>query len=83
MGDEKIQGEGDYESARRYRQETERFVKEHTRDGETIRGNADEATDELTPAEWEGLSHARDGDERDAEVMRELDDRPPTDQGGR
>jgi hypothetical protein len=83
MGDEKIQGEGDYESARRYRQETERFVKEHTRDDETIRGNADEATDELTPAEREGLSHARDGDERDAEVMRELDDRPPTDQGGR
>ncbi|MGN6520724.1 MAG: hypothetical protein ACTHK2_14990 [Dokdonella sp.] len=77
MGDDKIQGEGDYASARRYQEETERFVKEHTKDGETIRGDADEATDELTPAEREARSHARSGDARDAEVMRKLGDQPP------
>lgn len=77
MADDKIQGEGDYASARRYQHETKRFVKEHTKGGKTIKGAADEATDEPTPEEREGLSHARSGDERDAQVMRDLAKKKP------
>jgi hypothetical protein len=75
MGDNKVQGEGDYEGARHYREGTERFVKEHTKGGKTIEGDADKATDELTPAEREGRSRAKEPqqDERDAECMDKLE----------
>ncbi len=74
MGDNKIQGEGDYESARKFDKDQQQFVKEHTKGGKEIRGDADEASDELTPAESEGRSHAKDGaeDRRDAELMDKL-----------
>ncbi|HEY6941482.1 hypothetical protein [Dokdonella sp.] len=77
MIDDKIQGEGDYESARRYQEDAERFVKEHTRGGRTIKGSAEDATDAPTAEEREGLAHARPGDEKDAEVMRDLEDHAP------
>ena len=64
MGDDKVQGEGDYESARRFRKDEEHFVKEHTKDGKEILGSAEDATDELTPAEREGLSHAKGVDQK-------------------
>ena len=64
MGDNKVQGEGDYESARRFRKDEEQFVKEHTKGGKEIRGSAEDATDELTPAEREGLSRAKGVDQK-------------------
>lgn len=75
MGNKKVQGEGDYESARHYRENTERFVEEHTKDGKTIKGDADKATDKLTPAEREGRSRAKEPgqDERDADCMDKLE----------
>jgi hypothetical protein len=74
MGDNKVQGEGDYESARKFDKDQQQFVKENTKDGKEIRGNAEEASDELTPAEREGRAHARDSEEerRDAELMDKL-----------
>lgn len=73
--DKKIQGEGDYASASRYQDDARQFVEEHTKGGKTIKGNAEEATDQPTAAEREGLAHDRDGaqDERDAERMRKLE----------
>ncbi len=70
----KVQGEGDYESARRFGKGQQRFVKKHTKGGKEIRGDAQAASDELTPAEREGRSHAKDGgqDRRDAEKMDKL-----------
>ena len=75
MGDNKIQGEGDYESARKFDEDQQQFVKEHTKDGKEIRGDAEDASDELTPAEREARSHARDSEEdrRDAELMDKLE----------
>ena len=75
-GNDKVQGEGDYESARRYQEDAKQFVEEHTKGGKTIQGNAAAATDEPTAAEREGLAHARDGgqDERDAQRMRKLEE---------
>ena len=74
MGDNKVQGEGDYESARKFDKDQQQFVKEHTKDGKEIRGDAEDASDELTPAEREARSHARDSEEdrRDAELMDKL-----------
>jgi hypothetical protein len=71
----KIQGEGDYESARRYDEETKRFVDEKTKGGRTIKGSASEASDNLTPEEKEALARARSGDEdqKDAEALREAE----------
>jgi len=71
----KVQGEGDYESARRYDEETKRFVDERTKDGKTIKGSASEASDKLTPEEKEALAHAKSGDEdkKDAEAMRQAE----------
>lgn len=73
----KVQGEGDYESARRYDEETRRFVEEKTKDGKPIKGSAAEASDKLTPEEKEALSRAKSGsqDKRDAEVLREAEER--------
>jgi hypothetical protein len=75
MGDKKMQGEGDYESARNYRKDTEDFVEEHTKGGRTIKGDASKASDTLTPAEREGRSHAKglDQEKRDAEFMEKLE----------
>ena len=75
-GNDKVQGEGDYESACRYQEDAKQFVEEHTKGGKTIQGNAAAATDEPTAAEREGLAHARDGgqDERDAQRMRKLEE---------
>jgi hypothetical protein len=75
-GNDKLQGEGDYEAARRYQKDAKQFVEEHTKDGRTIVGNAEEATDQPTAAEREGLAHAKDGgqDERDAQRMRKLEE---------
>jgi hypothetical protein len=75
-GNDKVQGEGDYESARRFQKDEKQFVDEHTKDGKVIKGDAAAATDEPTAAEREGLARARDGgqDERDAQRMRKLED---------
>ncbi len=72
----KVQGEGDYESARRYDEETKRFVEEKTKGGKTLEGSASEASDKLTPAEKEALARAKSGeqDKRDAEVLREAEE---------
>ena len=72
----KIQGEGDYESARRYDEKTKRFVEEKTREGKPLEGSASEASDELTPEEREALSRAKSGseDKRDAEALRQAEE---------
>lgn len=71
----KVQGEGDYESARRYDEETKRFVEEKTKQGKPLEGSASQASDELTPEEREALSRAKAGgqDKRDADAMREAE----------
>ena len=51
----KVQGEGDYESARHYNDETRKFVDEKTKGGKELKGDAAEASDELTPPEEEAL----------------------------
>jgi len=68
----KVQGEGDYEAARRYNKETRGFVKERQAAGEKMEGSAKDAVDELTPPEREALKHAKHGeqDKRDAELLR-------------
>ena len=73
----KIQGEGDYESARRYDEETKRFVEEKTKEGKPLKGSASEASDKLTPEEQEALSRAKSGgqDKRDAEALRQAEER--------
>lgn len=75
MADKKVQGEGDYESARHYRKATERSAKEQAKGGKPIKGNAAEASDKLTPEEREGRSHAKElrQDQRDAARMGELE----------
>jgi len=73
---DKVQGEGDYESARRYDEETKRFVDEKTQGGKTLKGSAKEASDKLTPEEKEALAHAKSvsQDQRDAEVLRQAEE---------
>lgn len=70
----KVQGEGDYESARRFNDESHKFVAEHTKDGQQIKGTASEATDSKTPAERKAQSHAKSGeqDKRDAKMLSDL-----------
>lgn len=69
----KVQGEGDYESARRYDEETKRFVEEKTKAGKPLEGSASEASDELTAEEKEALARAKSvgQDKRDADALRE------------
>lgn len=76
MGNDKVQGEGDYEAARRFQEDETRFVQQRTKDGKPIRGNAAAASDEPTAAEREGLARAKGGeqDTRDAERMRKLEE---------
>lgn len=71
----KVQGEGDYESARHYNEETRKFVDERTKGGKELKGSATEASDELTPPEQEVRKHAKHGeqDERDARVLSDLE----------
>lgn len=71
----KVQGEGDYESAREYDEKTRRFVEEKTKGGKTLEGSAAEASDEPTPEEKEALARAKSGsqDKRDADVLREAE----------
>ncbi len=71
----KVQGEGDYESARRYDEETKRFVEEKTKAGKPLEGSASEASDKLTPEEKEARARAKSvtQDKRDAEVLREAE----------
>jgi hypothetical protein len=71
----KIQGEGDYEAARRYNEETSKFVKDKAKHGESLAGSAKDAVDALTPAEEVALQHAKSGgqDKRDAELLRKLE----------
>jgi hypothetical protein len=71
----KVQGEGDYEAARRYNKETRKFVEDKEKAGETIKGEADQATDKLSPAEKAALKHAKSGgqDKRDADLLRNLE----------
>jgi hypothetical protein len=71
----KIQGEGDYESARHYNDETRKFVDEQLKSGKELKGSAAEASDKLTPEEKEALSHAKSGeqDERDAKLLTDLE----------
>jgi hypothetical protein len=71
----KVQGEGDYEAARRYNEETRAFVKDKAKAGQSIQGSADQATDKLTPAEEAALKHAKSGgqDKRDADLLRKLE----------
>lgn len=71
----KVQGEGDYESARHYNDETRKFVDEHTRDGQELKGEASKASDKLTPEEKEALAHAKSGgqDKRDAKILSDME----------
>ena len=71
----KVQGEGDYESARRYDEETKRFVEEKTKAGKPLEGSASEASDKLTPEEEKARARAKSvrQDKRDAEVLREAE----------
>jgi hypothetical protein len=73
----KVQGEGDYEAARRYDEETKRFVDEKTKGGKSLEGSAAEATDELSPEEREARARAKspEQDKRDADVLRQAEER--------
>jgi len=71
----KVQGEGDYESARHYNDETRKFVDEKTKAGKQLKGEASEASDELTSPEQEALSHAKSGsqDKKDAKILSDME----------
>jgi hypothetical protein len=71
----KIQGEGDYESAKRYDEETRKFVEEKRARGEKMQGSAKDAQPGLTESEREALRHAKSGEEdrRDADQMRKME----------
>ena len=71
----KIQGEGDYESARRYDEQARKFVEQKKKAGESLEGSAKDAQPQLTDAEREALRHAKEveQDERDADLLRKLE----------
>ena len=71
----KVQGEGDYESARHYNDETRKFVDEKAKAGKELKGDAAEASDGLTPPEQEALSRAKSGaqDKRDAKILSDME----------
>ena len=71
----KVQGEGEYEAARRYNKETRKFVEDKEKAGEPIKGDAEKATDKLSLAEKAALKHAKSGgqDKRDADLLRNLE----------
>ncbi len=74
MGGNKVQGEGDYEGARRYREATEQSAREQAKGGKPIKDDAPKAADKLTPEEREGRSRAKAPaqDKRDASYMDDL-----------
>src|ERR1700744_4748034 len=76
----KVQGEGDYESARRYDEDTKRFVDEQRKAGKDFKGSAKDASAKLTPAEKEALSHAKGTaqDKRDADLLRDMEKKHQT-----
>ena len=59
--DPKIQGEGDYESARRYRKDVERFVAENDTDqlAREAEPHDEQEADEMLDAEREGRSRSK------------------------
>ncbi|MFL6603796.1 MAG: hypothetical protein ACJ8R9_21055 [Steroidobacteraceae bacterium] len=71
----KVQGEGDYESARHFNDETKKFVDEQLKSGKDLKGSAAQASDKLTPEEQEALQHAKAGDQdkRDAKLLKDLE----------
>ena len=71
----KVQGEGDHESARKYNEKTREFVKDQQDKGKEMKGSAAEAQDGLTPAEKEALARAKgaEQDKRDATILRNLE----------
>jgi hypothetical protein len=79
------QGEGDYESARHYNDETRHFVEEQHRKGKDMEGSSKDALATLTPEEQAALARARgrDQDKRDAEVLRDLEKKPTQKQSGK
>ena len=74
MGSNKVQGEGDYESARRYRKATEESAREQAKGGKPTKDDVRKASDKLTPEEREGRSRAKapGQDKRDAAYMDDL-----------
>jgi hypothetical protein len=71
----KVQGEGDYESARHYNDETKRFVDEQRKEGKELKGDASQASDKLSREEQEALKHSKGGgqDKRDAALLTDLE----------
>lgn len=74
----RIQGEGDYEAARRFNEKTREFVKDKQAAGKDIKASGEQATDTLTPAEIEARKHAKHGeqDKRDADMLKNLEGKP-------
>ena len=74
--DPKIQGEGDYESARRYRKDVERFVEEN--DTEELAREAaphsEQEADEILDAEREGRSRSKVRKPEDIQKERKPED---------
>ena len=69
----KVQGEGDYESARHYNDETRKFVEDKKKKGESLKGDAKEATDRLSEAEESALKHAKSGGQDKRERQADLE----------
>ena len=59
--DPKIQGEGDYESARRYRKDVERFVAENDTEelAREAAADSEQEADEMLAAERKGRSRSK------------------------
>jgi hypothetical protein len=80
MSDPKVQGEGDYEAAQRYRDEVKNFV--DSNDIEKLAkaakpDSAQEAADEAK-AEKSGLSRSKGDDPVDAKIMYTKQDKSKT-----
>jgi len=75
----KVQGEGDYESARKYNEATREFVKDQQDKGAALQGDASKAEDELSAAEKEALAHAKHGeqDKRDGDLLKKFEANKP------
>ena len=60
--DDKVQGEGDYESARRFNEKSRKFVKTHDvgKLGREAEPDSDEEENEMEDAEEEGKSRAKE-----------------------
>jgi hypothetical protein len=73
-----VQGEGDYEAARRYRQEVKDYV-EHADIDKAAHAAAPKSDEEkraMEAAEREGKSHSKAGPERDMSLKPEKKTRP-------